>query len=151
MTSHLVLSMDLQRNLDVGRYSKRKTEDWLDHLRDEDDVRNRRVPGGALLCQVKALEERVRINRRWIREKGRIDMTNIHTPAATMRTAASVTVHLPSHSSTQTATTRPNLSVMSALPTSRESPVDLVVTLSRHSTHPSQTLTTMKKSPNLKC
>ena len=46
--------------------------------------------------------------------------------AATMRTAASVTVHLPSHSSTQTATTRPNLSVMSALPTSRESPVDLV-------------------------
>ena len=74
MTSHLVLSMDLQRNLDVGRYSKRKTEDWPDHLRAEDDVRNRRVPGGALLCQVKALEERVRINRRWIREKGRIDM-----------------------------------------------------------------------------
>ena len=56
--------MKRQRDFEVDRYSKRRTEDRPDHLPAEDDVRNYQVPGGASLYQVEALEKQLNLRGR---------------------------------------------------------------------------------------
>jgi len=54
-----------QRDLEVNRYSKRRTEDRPDHLPAEDDVRSHEVPGRASLYQVEVLEKQLRNDAYW--------------------------------------------------------------------------------------
>jgi hypothetical protein len=54
-------NMKRQRDLEVDRCSKRRTEDRPDHLPAEDDARNHQVPGGAPLYQVEAQTKQKKI------------------------------------------------------------------------------------------
>ena len=114
--------MKRQRDFEVDRYSKRRTEDRPDHLPAEDDVRNYQVPGGASLYQVEALEKQLNL-------RGRTScryLGDTSPPATPQYAEGNHPLDIIEGLEERVRSLEEQIRARNAPPTSRESPVDLV-------------------------